>query len=360
MIRHLLVSGVLVGSCGLANALNIMDVRVDRTSFYPLKGETVAISCQLSEPAQLMLHIYDGRDVEVRRVLEKKVGAPLTREIHWDGRDELGVPVPPEAYRYVLTAKAPDGHEAVHDLSDVTGGADLKVAGVDWDAKTQELRYVLSEAARVNVRVGLRNNGPLMRTVVDWVARPAGAQHERWDGFDASRAIELGAHPALDISVSAFSLPHNTLFVMPLATTVKVIDIPASERKVRPSSAKAQPKRMFAHAQQALEDRGDFQVDLVLPSHLPMHDSVPNISGPTPIRVNVSEADRARVLGRRLEPVFFVDGQYVYENEVGYLPMTWVWDLVGTSPGIHYITVNLRGYEGNFGMATAKVRVVAP
>ena len=49
----------------------------------------------------------------------------------------------------------------------------------------------------------------------------------------------------------------------------------------------------------------------------------------------------------------------VFENETGFLPMTWNWDTSNASPGIHYLTANLRGYEGNFGMATVKVRVVS-
>ena len=51
------------------------------------------------------------------------------------------------------------------------------------------------------------------------------------------------------------------------------------------------------------------------------------------------------------------DGIFVFENETGFLPMTWNWDSTSVNPGTHYLTANLRGYEGNFGIATLKVDV---
>jgi hypothetical protein len=67
--------------------------------------------------------------------------------------------------------------------------------------------------------------------------------------------------------------------------------------------------------------------------------------------------DLERALSRRFEPVFFVDGQFAFENEVGFVPMTWTWDPEGVNAGEHFLTVNLRSYEGNFGIASVKVVV---
>jgi hypothetical protein len=38
--------------------------------------------------------------------------------------------------------------------------------------------------------------------------------------------------------------------------------------------------------------------------------------------------------------------------------MTWLWDTSTVNEGEHYVTTNVRGYEGNFGTATLKVWVV--
>ena len=69
--------------------------------------------------------------------------------------------------------------------------------------------------------------------------------------------------------------------------------------------------------------------------------------------------DRTRILAERFETVFYLDGRYEFENEVGFLPATWVWDPEGANEGVHYLTGNLLGYEGHFGIATVKVYVSA-
>jgi hypothetical protein len=114
---------------------------------------------------------------------------------------------------------------------------------------------------------------------------------------------------------------------------------------------------MYSHAQQPLESRGDFKVLWTLPKLPRSANGVPIVSGVTPVRLDVEAVDRERALSRRFEPVFFVDGQFAFENEVGFVPMTWNFDPATLNEGEHFLTVNLRGYEGNFGMATLKVIV---
>jgi hypothetical protein len=114
---------------------------------------------------------------------------------------------------------------------------------------------------------------------------------------------------------------------------------------------------MYDHAQQPLESRGDYTIQLRLPPDLSTRSGIPVVEGPVPLTIESGDHDRALVISRRFEPVYYVDGQFVFENEVGFLPMTWMWDPATTSEGIHYLTVNLRGYEGNFGMATRQIYV---
>jgi len=35
--------------------------------------------------------------------------------------------------------------------------------------------------------------------------------------------------------------------------------------------------------------------------------------------------------------------------------MTWTWEPRDANPGLHYLTANVRGYDGHFGMATLPV-----
>jgi hypothetical protein len=340
-----------------AQELAITNVQPDRAQVASSKDAGVQLRFAITAPAQVALRIYDGRDLQIRQVESRSVLPTGEHSLKWDLRDERGRWVPDEAYSYVLEARGKDGKTVRHDLTDLTAGATVAVRDAKWDAQSGKLSYVLDRPGRVSVRRGLNEGGPLLRTLLDWVARPAGLQQEQWDGRDASDVLDLGKHPRLVTSVQAFSLPENSILVGAATSKVTLIaDLDAKTPRREKSSAT--PKRMYAHGQQPLDARGDFKVQLTMSNTLPRTDAgIPIVTSLTPVRLEVSELDRERALSRRFEPVFFVDGQFAFENEVGFVPMTWNFDPAALNEGEHFLTVNLRGYEGNFGMATVKVLV---
>lgn len=355
--RSLLVAVCSMACVGVTSALEISEVRPSRTVFDPAKGESVEIRFRITEPASVELRIYDGRDVLTARIPSADLLPEGTHILTWTGETTTGSPAPPEAYRYVLAAESDAGTPQRHDLSDLTGDEAVQVDDVSWDAESGNIRYRLSAAARVNIRVGLQDNGPLLATVVDWVPRPAGYNEEPWDGRDASRVLDLREHPRLSFSVNAHSLSANTLFVTPWPRSVRFFG-PDDDGRIRREPSTRSSHRRSHFAQQPLAERGDLEIQLVLPADLPVgDDGVPLASGIVPVRLDVAPELRRQVLERRFEPMFFVDGLFAFENEVGYLPFTWLWDTTASNEGIHYISANLLGYAGNFGMATVKVRV---
>lgn len=338
-----------------AQALQITDVRVDRRAFIPADNEQVTIKFQLSEAADVDLLLYDGREVLIRQINQAFDAGE--HALTWDGRDNRGQLVPNEAYHYVVRGRTGAGVEQTYDLTDITGGQATRPTDATWDAETQSIAFSLTKPSRINVRVGMQKNGPLLRTVVDWVPRAAGANRVDWDGWDASGVLNLSDHPRLNIFVDAYALSDNTLLVGQPPDAVSFAPIAATKSTVRQKATQA--KRMHYHQQQPLDERGDIDIQVSLAGDFDQDaDGVSQVSGRVPIRLEVSPEDRERVLERRFEPVFFVDGTFAFENEVGYLPFTWIWDTANTAPGEHYVSVNLRGYEGNFGVATVKVNVI--
>lgn len=338
------------------SSLVIAQVRADRTSFDPAKQESVTLRFNLNEPADVVLAVYDGRDHQVYRQDAKHFDAG-DRSVTWDGTDGQGHPVPPEAYAYTLTAK--NGHgETLHDLTDLTGG-DLVIAkDVRWDAAAGVVHYTLDRASRVNLRLGLQD-GPYLRTLIDWVPRGAGPHEEHWDGKDASRVLTLGSNPAVTPVVKAHALPDNTLFVGTPSDRLQFV-AERSAPVLRAYNGPQAAKQIANNARQPLETRGDLVAILGLAGkHRQDKDGRWIVSGEVPFTANVPEADRQRVLQRRFEAVFYVDGVFTHENELGYLPLNWTWDASQVNPGEHFITLNIRGYEGNFGASTLKV-VVEP
>jgi hypothetical protein len=343
-----------------AAALEIAKVRADRVRIDPAKGEKVTIAFRLTAPAKVDLRIYDGRDLRIRRVASE---AELTADDHalvWDGRDEAGRAVPPEAYHYTLHATGAAG-EVVHDLTDSTGNEVVTVSALSFDGARKQIAYVLPALARVNVRAGFAGGGPLLRTLVDWVPREAGPRTEAWDGRDQSGVLELAGHEALALVGNAYSLPENTVLVGDGATAevtlIRDVTWDAPERPNR----KQRPRRHGDYPGQPIETRRDVAIALAL-SGSPKRNAqgLPIVTGPTAVHMTVPDAKEAeRILAERFETAFFLDGQYQYENEAGFLPATWLFDPAGAAPGVHYLTGNLLGYEGHFGIATLAVEVQA-
>ncbi|MGH0028975.1 MAG: FlgD immunoglobulin-like domain containing protein [Myxococcota bacterium] len=323
--------------------------------FDPLKGETVTIRYIQTSEGRVDLEIYDARDLMIRSVEgpQQPAGA---HEVEWDGRDQSGRPVPPEAYSYALVETGSGGEQIRWDPAD-GAGADLELAGLVWDPVSGQMAYRLAKPGRVRIRVGLQDDGPLLATIVDWAAREAGAHREAWDGRDESGSLDLAKHPALTWTGEAFELPPNTVFAGSRTRYAAFIeDLPPSAR--RRDRERSGAHQMLDFARQDAQQRRDFQVSLALPPELPRTaDGVPIVDAPVPVRLEVGEKALAHALNARSEAVFYVDGRFVFERETGFLPMTWVWDPAGHAPGLHHLTANIRGYEGHFGVGTTPVWV---
>jgi len=338
------------------SAVEILRVQPDRLIFDPHKGETWKLRFHLSSAATVTLNLYDERDHQVRAVQSKDRLPPGDQALTWDGRNTQGHIVAAEAYHYTLQARGSDGVAVVYDITDLTGHDDITVRAVHWLPDKHTIQYQLPKAARVKLRVGLQDKGPYLGTLVDWAPRPAGLNTEHWDGKDASGMMDLTHHPKFDIVAMAYALSDNTVIVGPPVAR-PALPTAVAHPVVRTPTREFKPK-IYAPYLLSFDTRGDFAALLRLPGRVPHNkQGMPVVSGVVPLRFDAEALRRAEVLSRRIEAVFFVDGLYTFEAETGFIPMTMNWDARHVNPGVHYLTVNLRGYLGNFGVATLRVYV---
>ena len=338
--------------------LTISDAQVDVRQFMPAKGEEVTVRFRLNRAARVELRWFDVRDLLVRRIASDGELATGDAALKWNGRDEAGKTVPQEAYHFTLVATAADGTTQEHDLTDLTSGEDAAIPDIKLAEGGRALKYVLPAWSRANIRIGMREGGPLLGALVNWHVRPPGENTEAWNGMDASGVMTLAQSTALELTGLSFPLSQNAVVVGdPRLGAGVIAAMPwgeiARERK------QVQPKRMYAHSQQSYGERGDFVVELASPgknSRSAGRDVI-TIKGVTPFSVRVSERDQRKVADQRYELVYFIDGLFIGENEIGFLPATWNVDAARLTPGEHYLTVNVRGYEGTFGLGSRKIRV---
>lgn len=55
---------------------------------------------------------------------------------------------------------------------------------------------------------------------------------------------------------------------------------------------------------------------------------------------------------QQYEVAFFIDGEFIAEEEQGYVPITWNWVAQDLSPGEHMLTVNISGFGGKVGVSS--------
>lgn len=328
--------------------------------FNPDIGERVAVSFETREAAVVQLEIYDELDRRVALIGDRALLQPGTHALAWDGRDLDGNRVPPEAYRYVLIAKSERSDQVFrHDPAQARDDFESDWLDASWSRDTKTVDYRLEKPSRVRIRIGLRNDGPLLRTVVNWAPRDQGDQSESWDGMDESGVVNLSRHPNLAASVVAFALPMNTVLVGPPAAKPVFLEQSAelSNRTNTPDGAEFQ---MFDYANQRPERRRDFPVELILAgsaiSGAPTSQAEV-VTGKQRIEISMSDRDLSMLMDEGFEAVFFIDGRREFEAEVAFFPIVWDLDTANLTEGEHLLTVNLRGFEGHFGIASRAIQV---
>lgn len=363
MARYALVF-LLVFFASAAHAAEIIEPQpYDNSEFSPARGEAFEIPFLLHRAAHVSVDVYTSDGDLVRTLKARSALKPGRHTIAWDGKDRDGTVVPDEAYIPVLHAKLPGGTRVTHDPRRVSGGEVIDDLDVSI-TPDRNITYRLPAPARVLIRVGVKA-GPMLRSLASWEPKSAGRIIQRWDGFDSDKLVDLRASPKLSVLVTAFKLPQGAVITSGNREThyvsyrrQKMWETP----KVDPASFVLERggKRVsrtynFPRAMQV-----DPMVDLAFvakgaPSTAPL--GTPRVTDRLAVRVDIPKTDRWLVQESLYEVAFYVDNEFVAEEEHGFVPITWEWRPVGLAPGRHILTVNVSGFEGNVGVKSMAFEV---
>lgn len=331
--------------------------------FAPALGQTFAVPILLQEEASVVLLIHTPDGEPIRQIAAADRLPAGKHELVWDGKDRIGVVVPNEAYVPVLEARFADGTTETVDPRDTSGGEILDEVPVRTAGNDIEFR--LSVPARVLLRVGI-DGGPMLHELASWAPRSPGVNVQRWDGYDASGKVRIAGRDRLRVLVAAFALPKHSIIVS--GTRVPVYleyasGIPESGRADQeseslplsgPLSRGDQRISRFHYQSRAMSRPPTVELSFTNGVTTAERDGGPSFTavGPMTIRVDVPPEDRWLLQRSQYEIAFFVDDEFVSEEESGYVPLTWIYDPSGLAPGRHLLTVNLSGFQGQVGVAT--------
>ena len=324
-------------------------------------GAGVVYTLRTTVTGSLTLELLTG-DGDVVRRLAKPDAQAGSHELIWDGKDERGQPVPDEAY-CARAALQTAGGRVEDDPCKRTGGevlSDIK-PGISPNG---DIAYTLERPARVLVRVGVKN-GAMMRSLSVWKPRPAGRNLQRWNGFDEGGQIDLRTD-RLALLVTAFRLPDFSVITTGQGSLEyrawriaqgwpEWPDAPVVGDKTSPLERDG-VRIARQHYMARYKDREPrITVGMVDTAGKPLD---PNAKAPEMVRLSVDlhPQDRWLMQEQLYEVAFFVDGDFVSEEENGYVPIGWLWDTSHLKPGHHLLTVNLTGFTGRVGTYTIVVQ----
>ncbi len=347
---------------GVTKALSgdlLKDVIVLKSSFNPTLGEKVSISYSLSRPAQVTVNVYDP---DHGLVISKKCEEFLPVGKHafiWDGRDMNGNIVPDEAYFFTITAQDRSGLREIYDPTTFSGGVEHDITDAYIDPESHTITYTMPEMGRVMIRLGIQG-GPLMNQLVDWKPRTKGVVNEYWDGKDRDKIVDIYNNPKFKMIISYFSLPENSVITF----GNKSYDF-RTYKKTMAMNRPTKPKRASSVLKVSHHYHLPRTVDYCPKIHLSFsnlkgydRNGIPILYGKTMVKVDLAKEDKPIFQNQKFEICFFLDGEFYAEDEAGYTPFNWVWDISNVPAGEHIFTVNLSGFKDQIGVSSKRIRVV--
>jgi flagellar hook assembly protein FlgD len=347
----LLTGGAKVVASANKTPLAISKVGLDRKIFNPSNGENISLSFEINKKANVQVTIIDRLEQQVSSVRKSNLEQGR-HSITWGGRRSDGKLAQGRVFLYVIQATAGLGEKAVYNPAEQTGGLVVRPHTYTFDRKSGRIEYVLPKACMVRLRAGL-SEGMLVRTIFDWEPRTAGRHIYKWDGRDGSGFMNLSNHPELNLNLTCYTLPSNTII-----TTGKVASLESEgiAGKIIDKRKLWATKGKYLHYQHDPRFCREPRFNILFPAKK-KNDSegIPVVNGTTPIRIELDRRDAWYLINKRFEVILYIDGTFFFEMEEGTNPFTFNWDTQSFTKGVHIITANLRSYDDHVGVVTKKV-----
>ncbi len=335
---------------------------VETEEFAPARGESFTVPFALDVDARVTLDILGPDGDLIRTLVDDEMLAAGRHEFRWDGQDLDGILVPDEAYLPRLTVNVADSGTVVTTIDDparYSGGEILP--NIEWTRRRDtEISYNLPVSARVLIRSGVEE-GPMVRELMHWEPVAAGRAVLRWDGYDADQVDRFAERDDTWTVVMAYRLPEYAIITSGNPSLdyrayrklkdweparPVLIDTPLERRGQRLSRDYFLPRGYLP------------RVSLMFVEQQPLSRfGMPIVTDEVLLRIDVPKEDRWILDSSFYETGFYVNYQFNFEEEQGFLPMVWSLDTSNLIPGRHLATVQLFGFGGFIASATIEFLV---
>lgn len=336
-------------------------------SFSPVRGESFSIPVRVNNPEKIKaikVEIRSSDDDLIRSLVVTDFAAETSEyEVKWDGRDDAGSVIPDEAYLPVVIVTTLANETLILATADASGGEE--VYDFEKTIRPGVIEYSLPAASRMLVRCGIKN-GPMLRTIIDWKPRTAGFHAERWDGRDKDDVVAIEQNPDVGYLIVGYQLPDHSIITHGNNSESyrryrERHNWPLKHVGTEQRELVRNGRMLRKEAYQPVLQQKSPRIDVTLLS-AGTRQPVAQVKALEEMltEVKLHPLDEIYLDQERYEISFFVDHDFIAEEEQGYAPFTWRWSpgRLGIKPGEHLLTVNVSGYNGQVGVKNIKFNVV--
>jgi flagellar hook assembly protein FlgD len=272
--------------------------------------EAVNFGFDLERPANISVHIMDSYGQCVCSLFKDQQQDAGKHSVSWNGKDNDGEYVPNGEYYLIIEATDSDGSIEIYDIRKAF--APKKYEPINFTApQTGLVSYHLDNPCKVRIRVGVKN-GPMLREIISYEARPKGHHNEYWDAEDSSGNVNLRDFPELQYTIEASTLSDECLIVVGgddskrlVADKVDVISYSQDQLKypdfkishVKHQKESCRPPRFTVNVSGLQDEEGE----------------IISKGDPIALQIKIHEDDLEWVSKERFNVAYFIDGEFVDE-----------------------------------------------
>ena len=355
----IIVFGILFSAITSAESIMLGISQFSGHDFHPGENRVFEIPVTIGQPGVISLEIYSPDGDLVRTITDGKVYSPGEYVLEWDGMDQWGDVVPSESYIPVIRLNH-DKEILSFDPRDDSGGEEADIKAILDNNGT--ISFSLDQPTRVLIRAGFKS-GPMMKSIMNWVPLNTGVHVIHWNGYDEDNLIKLLNSGKMSLLVAGYKLPDYSIIV-----TGRTRNSYSEWNKKRYGSDEIPDMSKLAFSRNGVRVSRHYylprSVDIDPKVNLRITTSdgqqVRNLDGTEKdllLKVDMDEEDQWALQQSMYEVAFFLDGQFLSEEEQGYVPLTWRWHPGKLKQGTHLVTVNVSGFNGQVGVKSLEVEV---
>lgn len=328
-----------------------------KTSFNPSIQEQFDFTVLVPTPGKLTVDILSPDGDLVKTLIKHKAIKAKHIQLRWDGKDKQGHIVADEAWLPRVSLQTTDGKTLRYDPGSNTGGEVINSIPVRLE-QTGAIHFQLPVAARILARAGIKS-GPMMKALANWQPRAAGANVLHWNGLDQSSVVNIMQNHNAAVMLIAYQLQDKAIITTGNKQksyaqyhSEKAWPQTRKGRRVLGKTRNGKPLSAAYFEPKYWPLSPKVELTLRAPERTIQGESIAILEKPSAVVVNVPQHQRWILERGLFEVGFFIDKQFIAEEEQGYLPFYWKLDPAGLKPGKHILTVNISGFEGQIALAS--------